>query len=94
MPHSALSGVGRLHLWCYSLDEMVIKTGQSVAVLNQRPRMAQVLILLLCAGLLVLIGRLVYINTVMGERLRSYSYKRQTSTIVLHGSRRAILDRI
>ncbi|MBI4579387.1 MAG: penicillin-binding protein 2 [Planctomycetes bacterium] len=60
---------------------------------GQRTRLGQALVLLLCACLAGLIGRLVYINTQLAPRLRAYSYPRQTSTILVPGSRGAVLDR-
>jgi len=64
-----------------------------MATTGQRTRVGQALILLLCLCLLGLLGRLVYINSVMAPRLQDWSYRRQTSTIVLPGTRGAILDR-
>lgn len=48
---------------------------------------------MLCMCFVALIGKLIYINVCKGDEYRQYSYNRQTSKIILHGSRGAILDR-
>lgn len=60
---------------------------------GQRTRTGQALIVLLCLCLCGLIGRLAYINTTMADGLREYSYRRQTQTITIPGTRGVILDR-
>lgn len=60
---------------------------------GQRARMGQALVVLVCLVLVVLVGRLFYINVALAQDLREWSYPRQTSTVILPGRRGAILDR-
>jgi cell division protein FtsI/penicillin-binding protein 2 len=60
---------------------------------RQRTWVAQALIVLLGLSLVLLAGRLVYIQQEMGPELLAWSQRRQSSTVPLAGRRGAILDR-
>ncbi len=60
---------------------------------GQRVRMGQALIVLVVLAFLALIGRLVYIQTVMRPELSAWSEQYQYREIILPGRRGAILDR-
>jgi cell division protein FtsI/penicillin-binding protein 2 len=59
----------------------------------QRTRVGQGLVILICAMLVTLIGRLVYLYGVEGPKYQDWSYTRQVSTVPLPARRGFVFDR-
>ncbi len=60
---------------------------------GQRIRIAQALLICVCAGLFGVVGRLVYIQERLGPELLAWSQRRQITTVPIPGRRGSILDR-